>query len=71
MQQWRDSFPGNVRDEEEFYAMKREERRADRRRCWEFAEQELENSNSTKNFDSDGPMLNDLWTKTTSDDDNE
>jgi hypothetical protein len=60
---------GDDRNEEEFYAMKREERRADRRRRREFAEQEVENPNSTENFDSDGPMWNDLWTKTTSDDD--
>jgi hypothetical protein len=68
MQQWHESFPGDVRNEE-FYAMKREERRTGRRRRWEFAEQELENPNSTKNFDSDGPMWNDLWTETTSSDD--
>jgi hypothetical protein len=48
--------PGDVRDKEEFYAMKREERRTDRRRCREFAEQELKNPNSTVNFDSDGLM---------------
>jgi hypothetical protein len=48
--------------------MKREERRADRRRRREFAEQDLENPNSTAYFDSDGPMWNDLWTETTSDD---
>jgi hypothetical protein len=29
MQQWRESFPGDARDEEEFYIIKREERRAD------------------------------------------
>jgi hypothetical protein len=42
----RESFPGDVRDEEEFYAMKKEERRADRRRRREFAEQEIKNPNS-------------------------
>jgi hypothetical protein len=42
----RESFPGDVRDEKEFYAMKREERRADRRRRREFAEQEVKNPNS-------------------------
>jgi hypothetical protein len=36
--------------------MKREERRADHRRRREFAEQDLENPNSTADFDSDGPM---------------
>jgi hypothetical protein len=69
MQQWRESFPRDVHDEEEFFAIKREESRADRRRRWEFAEQELENPNTTEDFDSDGPMWNDLWTGTTSDDD--
>jgi hypothetical protein len=69
MQQWRESFPGDVRDEEEFFAMKREERIADRHRCRTFAEQELENPNTTEEFESDGPMWNDLWTETTSDDD--
>jgi hypothetical protein len=29
MQQWRESLSNDVRDEEEFYTMKREERRAD------------------------------------------
>jgi hypothetical protein len=37
MQQWRESFSDDVRDEEEFYAMKKDERRADRHRCREFA----------------------------------
>jgi hypothetical protein len=46
--------------------MKREESRAVRRRCREFAEQELGNPNSTSDFDSDNPMWN--WTETTSDD---
>jgi hypothetical protein len=50
--------------------MKREERRADHRRCREYAEQELENPNTMEDFeDEDGQMFNDLWTKTTSDDD--
>jgi hypothetical protein len=69
MQQWRESFPGDVRDEEEFFAMKREKRRADHCRRREFAEQELENPNTTEDFDSDGPMWNDLWTGTIFDDD--
>jgi hypothetical protein len=68
MQQWRKEHPGDVQDEDAFYAMKREERRTDRRRHREFAEQELENPFSPKNFDSDGPMRNDLWTETTDDD---
>jgi hypothetical protein len=70
MQQWRESFMGDVRDEEEFYAMKREERRADRRRRREYAEAELENPNSSNDFDSDGLLWNNLCTETTSDDDN-
>jgi hypothetical protein len=61
--------PGDVRNEEEFYAVKREKMRADHRHRREFAEQELETPNSTENFDSDGPMWNDLWTETTFDDD--
>jgi hypothetical protein len=70
MQQWREEFPGDVRDEEAFFAMKREERRADRRRRREYAERELENPNTTEDFeDEDGQMFNDLWTETTSDDD--
>jgi hypothetical protein len=32
IQQWRESFSSDVRDTEDLYAMKREERRADRRR---------------------------------------
>jgi hypothetical protein len=69
MQQWRESFPGDVRDEEEFFAMKREERIANRHRRRTIAEQELENPNTMEEFESDGPMWNDLWTETTSDDD--
>jgi hypothetical protein len=69
MQQWRESFPGDVRDEE-FFVMKREERRADCRRRREYAERELENPNTTEDFeDSNGQMFNDLWTETISDDD--
>jgi hypothetical protein len=68
MQQWCESFPSDVRDEDEFYAMKRKERRADRRHRPEFAEQELENPNSTVDFDWDGTMWNYLWTETTSSD---
>jgi hypothetical protein len=49
------------------YVMKREESRAVCRRRREFAEQELENPNSTSDFDSNNPMWN--WTETTSDDD--
>jgi hypothetical protein len=43
-------------------------KKADHRRSQEYAEQELENPNTTEDFDSDRPMWNDLWTKTTSDD---
>jgi hypothetical protein len=68
MKQWRKSFPGDVRDKEEFYAMKREERRVDHRRSLEFSEQELENPNSTVDFDSNGLMWDDLWTEATSSD---
>jgi hypothetical protein len=70
IQQWRGSFLGDVRDEEAFFTIKREEKRADRHRRREYAEQELENPNTTEDFeDKDGQMFNDLWTKTTSDDD--
>jgi hypothetical protein len=60
MQLWGESSPGDVRDEEEFFVMKREERRADRRCHREYAEQDLENPNTTEDFDSDGPMWNNL-----------
>jgi hypothetical protein len=70
MQQWREEFPGDIRDEEAFFAMKREERRVDRHRRREYAERELENPNTMEDFeDEDGKMFNDLWTETTSDDD--
>jgi hypothetical protein len=37
MQQWREEFSGDVHDEEAFFMMKREERRADRCRRREYA----------------------------------
>jgi hypothetical protein len=49
-----------VQDKEAFYAVKREEMRADRHRHREFAEQELADPFSLETFDSDGPMWNDL-----------
>jgi hypothetical protein len=49
--------------------MKREERKADRHHRWDFTEQELENPNSMIDFDSEGSMWDDIWTETTSDDD--
>jgi hypothetical protein len=67
MQKWCEEHLGDVQDEETFFAAKREERRAYRRRCREFTEQELENPFSPKTFDSDGPMWNDLWTESISD----
>jgi hypothetical protein len=60
MQQWSEEHPGDVQDEDAFYAAKMQERRADRRRCREFAEQELADIFSSETFDSDGPMWNDL-----------
>jgi hypothetical protein len=69
MQQWREEHPGDIQDEEAFYAAKRVERRAERCHRREFAEQELADPFSPKTFDSDGPMWNNLWTETTSDDD--
>jgi hypothetical protein len=68
MQQWCEEHPGDVQDEEAFYATKREERRVYRRRYREFAQQELVDPFLPETFDSDGPMWNDLWTETTSDD---
>jgi hypothetical protein len=52
MQQWHEGHPGDVQDEEAFYAAKRKERRADRRRRRKFAEQELENPFSLEMFTS-------------------
>jgi hypothetical protein len=69
MQQWREEHPGDIQDEEAFYVAKREEGRADRRRRRELAEQELADPFLPETFDSDGPMWHDLWTETTSDDD--
>jgi hypothetical protein len=63
MQLWRKEHLGDVQDEEAFYAAKREERRADHHR-----RRELENLFLLETFYSDGPMWNDLWTETTSDD---
>jgi hypothetical protein len=67
MQQRRESFPEKVRDKE-LYDIKREEMRADRHRCQEFAEQELKNPNLTNDFDSECSMWNDLCTETIFDD---
>jgi hypothetical protein len=68
MQQWYESFPGDVRDKEEFYAIKREERRADRRCHREFASKSSRTQTQRSDFDSDGPMWDYLCTETTSDD---
>jgi hypothetical protein len=38
MQKWREEFRGDVRDEDAYLAMKREERRADCGRRWEYAD---------------------------------
>jgi hypothetical protein len=56
IQKWRKSFSGDVQNKEEFYTMKREERRVGHRRRQEFVELELENPNLTADFDSDDPM---------------
>jgi hypothetical protein len=70
MQQWWEQFQGDVRDdfqdEEAFYATQRAVRRADQRRHRAFAEEEINNPNST--LDDEDPMWDDLWTATTSDD---
>jgi hypothetical protein len=54
---------GDVRDEEDFYVAQREERRADRCHCRAFAEEEINNPNSTLN--EEDPRWDDLWTATT------
>jgi hypothetical protein len=52
-----------------FFATKRKKRRADHHRHREYAEQELENPNTTEDFeDEDGQMFNNLWTEAISDD---
>jgi hypothetical protein len=66
MEQWRQSFQGDARDEEAFYAAQREERRACLRRYRAFAEEEVDNLNTTLS-DKD-PRWDDLWSETTSDD---
>jgi hypothetical protein len=58
MQQWREQFPSDVRDEEDFYAMQRAERRADRLHRWVFAEEEINNPNTT--LDDEDPRWDDL-----------
>jgi hypothetical protein len=70
MQQWREEFPGDIRDEVAFFVMKREEIRTNRRRRREYAERELEKPNTTEDLeDEDGQMFNNLRTETNSDDD--
>jgi hypothetical protein len=64
MWQWREQFPSDVCDKEDFYATQRAERRADRRRGREFAEQEIDNPNTT--LGDDDPRWDDVWTATTS-----
>jgi hypothetical protein len=59
MQQWHEVFPGDIRDEEAFFMIKREERRANRHRRREYSERELENRNMTEDFE-EGQMFNDL-----------
>jgi hypothetical protein len=65
MEQWRKSFPGDVWDEEAFYAAQREERRADRRRRRAFFEK-VDNPNMA--LGDEDPRWDDLWTEATSDD---
>jgi hypothetical protein len=70
MYQWHEEFLGDVSDEEAFFTMNREEIRADHHRRRDYAERELENPNTMEDFeDEDGHMFNDLWTETTSSDD--
>jgi hypothetical protein len=62
MQQWREQFPGDVRDEEDFYAAQR----ADRRRRQAFAERKIDNPNTT--LDDEELRWDNVWTSTTSED---
>jgi hypothetical protein len=66
MQQWREQFPGDVRDEDDFYATQREARRADRRRHRDFINAEVDKPGSST-LDDEDPRWDDMWTETTSD----
>jgi hypothetical protein len=66
MEQWRESFPGDVLMKREFYAVQRERRRADQRRRRDFIYNELGKPSST--LDDNDPRWDDMWTTTTSDD---
>jgi hypothetical protein len=69
MQQWREQFPGDVQNEEAFFAAQREERRAGRRCRRAIAVEEIDNPYST--VDEHDLMWDDPWTETTSDTDDE
>jgi hypothetical protein len=58
MEQWRESFPGDILTEREFYAVKREERRAERRRRWDFIYDELDKPSSA--LDENDPRWDDI-----------
>jgi hypothetical protein len=62
MQQWREQFPGDVRDEEDFYATQR----ADRHCRQAFAERKIDNPNTT--LDDEDLRWDNIWTSTTSED---
>jgi hypothetical protein len=66
MRQWKDQFPSDFIDKEEFFNEQRTRRRRDRRRRREFAEREIDNANTT--VGDDDLRWDDLWTTTTSDD---
>jgi hypothetical protein len=55
-------FSGDVRGEEEFYAMQMVERRVDRRPRWAFTEEGIDNPNTT--LDDEDPRWDNLWTTT-------
>jgi hypothetical protein len=64
MWQWKEQFLSGVRDEEDFYATQRAERRANRRRHRNFAERKINNPNTT--LGDDDPRWDDVWTANTS-----
>jgi hypothetical protein len=66
MEQWRESFPGDVPAKREFYVAQRVRRRADRRRHRDFIYDELDKPLSM--LDDNDPRWDDMWTTTTSSD---
>jgi hypothetical protein len=69
MRQWREQIPCDVDNTEAFFADLRAQRRSTRRRRRAIAEFELENPSTT--WGENDPRWDDIWTATTSDDDDE